>query len=110
MARKEVLAGCIRVGDLVFTGGVTGRPGDAKTQIRNTLEKIKSVLQGAGASMENVVKANVYLRDIGDRERYLNDLWREYFPKDPPARTCLQAGLSPETYVEIEVVAVVPSK
>lgn len=96
------------VGNLVFTSGMTGEPGDVKAQIEKTLDKLRKALEEAGTSFENVVKGTVYLADLKDRERYLNDLWRKSFLKNPPARTCVQAGLAPGTAVEIELVAMIP--
>ncbi|MEM2904370.1 MAG: RidA family protein [Candidatus Bathyarchaeia archaeon] len=107
---KKVVQGGVIVGNLLFTSGMTGQPGDVETQIRNTLSKLKAVLTSAGTSFENVVKATVYLTDIADRERYLNKVWAETFPRDPPARTTVQVGLGPGTFVEIEMVAVIPEK
>lgn len=107
---KRVIPGANIVGNLVFTSGMTGSPGDVETQIRNTLKKLKSVLEGAGTSFENVVKGTVYLADLNDREGYLNKIWKETFPENPPSRTCVQVGLAPGDFVEIELVAVIPEK
>lgn len=70
------------------------------------MEKLKKVLSEAGASMDSVIKATVYLVDLEDRQRYLNDIWREYFPSNPPCRTALQVALFADARVEIEMVAV----
>jgi len=107
---KKVIQGAVLVGNLVFTSGITGRPGDTETQIKNTLNRLKSIFEKAGTSFKNVIKATVYLADLSYRERYLNKIWRETFPENPPARTCVQAGLPPKTAVEIEMVAVIPEK
>ena len=108
---KKIIRGANIVGSLVFTSGMTGTLGDVKTQIRNTLEKLKGVLESAGTSFENVVKETVYLADLKDRERYLNKIWKEAFPDNPPSRrTCIQVGLAPDVLVEIELVAVIPEK
>jgi 2-iminobutanoate/2-iminopropanoate deaminase len=93
------------VGDLVYTSGVTGAPGDVPTQIRTCFEKLKQILDEAGASLDTVLKATIYLTDLEDRSRYLNDIWREYFPVNPPGRTCVQAGLGENVKVEIEFIA-----
>ena len=106
--QKPLIRRFVRVGNLIFLSGMTGGPGDVATQIRNTFEKIKTTLESAGSSMANVVKATVYLTDLRNRELYFNNLWREYFPDDPPARTCVEAGLAPGTHVEIETIATVP--
>ena len=91
-------------GSIIYTSGVTST-GNSETQIRGCFEKLKGVLAEAGASMGDVLKVNVYLVDLNDREKYLNPIWREYFPSNPPARTTVQAGLSEPAKVEIEMVA-----
>jgi len=106
----DLVSGAVVVGDLVFTAGMTGDSGDTGTQIRTIFKNMKEVLEKAGSSLENVVKATVYLVDLSDREKYLNKIWKEMFPKNPPARTTVQAGLAGNTKVEIEVIAVIPKK
>jgi 2-iminobutanoate/2-iminopropanoate deaminase len=96
-----------KIGDVIYTSGVTGKPGDVPTQIRNCFEKLMSVLQEAGSSFDNVVKVTIYLSDLNYREQYLNEIWNEYFAEkpSPPSRTTVEAGLGPEVFVEIEMVA-----
>jgi len=93
------------VGNLVITSGVVERTGDTPTQIRGCMEKLKQNLAKAGASFDTVIKMTIYLADLSDREKYLNDIWREYFPVNPPCRTTVEAGLGPDTRVEIEAIA-----
>ena len=83
-------------GNLVFIAGV-GRAGDdTPTQMRTALESIKSKLEQIGSSIENVMFALVFLRDLWNRERYLNKIWKEYFPRDgDPLRMCVGADLHP---------------
>lgn len=92
---------------MVFTSGVTGKPGDVPTQIRNVFQKLKTFLDEAGTSLDKVVKVNIYLSDLNYREQYLNQIWNEYFGAldSPPARTTVESGLGPDVYVEIEMVA-----
>jgi len=99
--------------DLIFVSGqgplnpetkelVTGT---VQEEARQTLENIKNILEDVGSSLENVLKANVYLGNMDDFFRF-NEVYAEYFPSDPPARTCIQAGRLPfDIKVEIEVVA-----
>lgn len=79
--------------------------GDVTAQTRQTLSNVESVLREGGATLDDVLKCNVYLADI----RYfqaMNDVFAEFFPNDPPARTTVQAPLAePEMLVEIEAVA-----
>jgi 2-iminobutanoate/2-iminopropanoate deaminase len=93
------------VGNLVFTSGSATSTGNIRSQIRYCLEQLKERLERAGASLETVDKATVYLTDMSDREKYLNEIWREYFPTNPPCRTTVQVVLGPNTKVEIEMIA-----
>ncbi len=68
-----------KIGNTVYTSGVTAKPGDVPTQIRNSFEKLRAVLSEAGSSFDKVVKVNIYLSDLGYREQYLNQIWNEYF-------------------------------
>ena len=81
-----------------------GKGVDKESKFRDTFERIKGVLEENGLSLENVVNATVYLEDIEDRPKYLNPLWREYFPGIPPTRTCIEVGLA-GGQIEITVIA-----
>jgi 2-iminobutanoate/2-iminopropanoate deaminase len=79
--------------------------GDVKSETRQVFENIKSILEAAGTSMENVVKVNVYLRDINDFEA-MNEVYKTVFSSPFPARTTIQAGALPRGFaVEIECIA-----
>lgn len=84
-----------------------GRGDDKESKFRDTFERIKGVLEENGLSLDDVVSATVYLEDIDDRPKYLNPLWREYFPGIPPTRTCVEVGLA-GGLIEITVVAAIP--
>ena len=101
----KLIADYRKSGNLLFFSGVTGAPGNAKTQIENVLEKIMKMLQEAGSSMENVLSVLIILANLEDRPTALNPLWQKYFPKNPPARTTVQAGLGSGILVEMMVVA-----
>lgn len=94
-----------KVGQFVFTSGITGEPGDPETQIRKIMKIAAERLAQAGASMETVFKVNVFLSDITLREKYLNQEWKRIFPKDPPLRTTVQVGFAEGIYAEMEFVA-----
>ena len=105
----------VRTGNLLFVSGQVGmRDGQVvegiEAQTRATLENIREVLARAGASLEDVVKVTVFLSDMSLWPK-MNEVYREFFPKDPPARSALGAnGLAlPELLVEIECVAEVGS-
>ncbi|MBS0560708.1 MAG: RidA family protein [Proteobacteria bacterium] len=79
--------------------------GDVAAQTRQVLSNIESVLREAGGTMADVLKCNVYLKDIADFQA-MNAVFAEVFPTEPPARTTVQALLAdPEMLVEIEAIA-----
>jgi 2-iminobutanoate/2-iminopropanoate deaminase len=98
-----------KVGNMVYTSGVTGKPGDVPMQIRDIMRKLQVMLGEAGAGLDTIVKATVYLSYMPDCEQYLNPIWNEYFDTNPPARTVIQAGLENGIFVKIEVAAEVRS-
>jgi 2-iminobutanoate/2-iminopropanoate deaminase len=86
------------------TGSVTGI-GDVRAQTVQTLKNVRSVLEEAGASLDDVLKCNVYLKDISDFQ-VMNEEFARVFPNNPPARTTVQTPLAePEMLVEIEAIA-----
>jgi 2-iminobutanoate/2-iminopropanoate deaminase len=98
-------------GDHVYTAGQvafdeTGAvvTGAIDAQTRRALDNVKACLEAAGCGLDDVVKVNAFLADLGDFEGY-NGVYREYFNAPYPARTTVQAGLPPGLLVEIEAVA-----
>lgn len=88
------------------TGNVTAI-GDVRGQTIQTLNNVKAVLEEAGASLDDVLKCNVYLKDIDDFQT-MNEEFAKFFPNDPPARTTVQTRLcEPQMLVEIEAIACV---
>jgi 2-iminobutanoate/2-iminopropanoate deaminase len=105
----------LRVGDFIFVSGqgpldpATGKiTGDTiEEQTARVLENIKTILEAAGASMADVVKANAYLRDMSLFDRY-NKVYVNYFPDPKPARTTVGSVLPMEgMLIEIDVIAYV---
>ena len=85
-------------------GEVTGQ-GDVRLQTRQTLENVISVLEEGGATIEDVLKCNVYLANIQDFP-IMNEEFARVFRDDPPARTTVEARLAePTMLVEIEAIA-----
>lgn len=79
--------------------------GDVKTQTRQVLETIKSVLEAAGGSLKDVTFNHIFLTDMTGYAD-MNEVYREYFPTNPPARYCIRADLvKPEFLVEIASIA-----
>ena len=79
--------------------------GDVKAQTRQVLETIKSVLEAAGGSLKDVTFNHIFLTDMTGYAD-MNEVYREYFPTNPPARYCIRADLvKPEFLVEIASIA-----
>ncbi len=88
------------------SGEVTGI-GDVRAQTIQTLANVEAVLAEGGATWDDVVKCNVYLKDMADFQ-VMNAEFAKVFPTDPPARTTVQTPLAEDTMlVEIEAVAFV---
>ena len=101
------------MGDWVFASGQlgmdpsTGRliEGGISAETRQVCENLKAVLEAAGASLDKVAKVTIYLADLGELMA-MNQVFSQYFPLDPPARTTFQAaGLVGGARVEIEAIA-----
>lgn len=79
---------------------------DIREQTAQTLENIEAILDAAGASLENVVKANVYVTDMSNYEA-VNEVYSEYMSEPYPARCAVEVSALPiDIGVEIEVVAI----
>ena len=104
----------IKTWDFVFVAGEKGLdpktgkivPGGIAAETRRTLENIKAILEAAGATMDQVVRTQVFLTDISDFPA-MNAVYAEYFQNGPPGRTTVQvAALPAGAQVEIEATAV----
>lgn len=80
--------------------------GTIEEQAELTLNNVKGILEAAGCSMNDVVKVGVYLASMDDFERF-NTVYRRFFGKPYPARTCVEAGLG-DILVEIDAIAAIP--
>ena len=79
--------------------------GDAEGQTRIVLETIKSVIETAGGTMDDVTMNHIFLKDWADYAA-LNKVYAEYFPGPKPARFCIVCGLvRPDFLVEIASIA-----
>ena len=80
-------------------------PATLSAQVRQSLDNVKSLVEAAGLTMENVVYTQVYLEDVTQYTE-LNKVWAEYFPKTPPARAVLGVARVPDSPLQIMAVAV----
>lgn len=107
----------IRSGNLIFVSGqipldpATGQlvEGDAAVQTERVLRNLAAILEAAGASLAQVLKTTVYLKDLGDFGK-MNEVYARFFGDRPPARATVEVARLPrDVSVEIELVAEVGS-
>jgi 2-iminobutanoate/2-iminopropanoate deaminase len=113
-APDRPLSHAVRAGDFVYVSGQI--PTDSKgiivsggleAQINQVLDNIKAALALAGATMDQVVKTTCILEDARDFSAF-NRAYAAYFPKEPPARTTIEARLMTNIMVEIDAIAYAP--
>jgi len=112
--RKLTLSKAVRAGDFVFlTGQVPMRDGQVMTggsiedQTRACLGEIKVTLAEAGCSLSDVVKSMIWIKSREDFPGF-NEVYGEYFPEGPPARSALVSEFLVDIRVEIECIAYKP--
>ena len=102
-----------RAGNIIYVSGtlaidakgVTVGVGDVKAQTRHVLESIRRVVEAAGGGIEDVVFNAIFIKNLDDYQA-MNEVYREYFPADPPARYCIRADpVKPDFLVEIASTA-----
>jgi len=104
----------IKSGNILFISGqipinptTSEITGDIKVQTRQVLENIKSILLAAGVSPFNIVKTTVFLKNLEDFNA-MNEVYREYFPNDAPARSTVEVARIPRgALIEIEAIAII---
>ena len=103
----------IKAGDFIYTAGQipidpkTGNfvPGAIAEQTRQVLENLKAVLEAAGSSLDRVVKATVFLKNMADFAS-MNEIYAEYLAQAKPARSTVAVAELPRgALVEIDFVA-----
>ena len=105
----------VRAGDFVLLSGQLGIDAggklagdDIETQTRQALANVRDILQQAGCTLDQVVKATVWLTQREDFARF-NAVYASHFPAQPPVRSTVVSGLVlPGALVEIEVMAYAP--
>lgn len=106
----------VLVGSTLYVSGHLGRdPGTAKlvsggieSETRQALANIREVLKSAGMDFTHVASVTAYIASFEDFARF-NAVYREYFPKDQPARATVQvAALNDGARIELQMIAVRP--
>jgi len=113
VCRLPVFASASVAGDFVFVSGTLGTVGVApklidggiENETRQTLYNIARILKSCGCSLNQIVKVNVYLRDVEDFNT-MNQVYKKIMGENPPARiTVGKAGLALNAAVEIDCIA-----
>ena len=79
--------------------------GGIEAQAHQMFANIKAVLAAAGRDFTNVVKTTVFMTDLGQFATF-NGIYAQYFPENPPARSCVEVSALPKgALVECEVIA-----
>lgn len=81
--------------------------GTIEEESKLTMENLRIILEEAGSSLDKVLKVTVHLLDMREYGRF-NEVYKKFFEKNLPARTCVQAAKLPfGVRVEIDVIACV---
>ena len=104
---SPVLSKAVEYHGFIFTQGMVARDldGDVRAQTRDVLDQLDVLLEEHGTDKTRLLQAQIWLKDIGDREA-LNALWSAWLPPGgAPARACVQAVLAdPRMLVEIMLI------
>lgn len=82
--------------------------GDIRSETRRTLENVRAILEASGSSLRDAVRVGVFLANLNDFAA-MNEVYKEFFPDDPPARTTVGVQL-PKIKIEIDCIARVRKK
>ena len=105
----------VEINGMVYTSGVipvipaTGEiaEGGVEAQAEQAFKNLCNLVEESGSKVENIVKTTVFIKDM-NQFSIINDIYKEYFNKDFPARSCVEvARLPKDVLIEIEAVAVV---
>lgn len=81
-------------------------PEGIEAQTKQSLENVKTVLEGCGSDFSHVVKTTIFLADMADFAK-VNEIYASYFDEEVPARSCVAVAQLPKNaLVEMEVIAV----
>lgn len=103
---NKILAKAVEYHGFVYCQGVTAKDlaGDVTAQTREVLAEIDAILEQHGTDKTRLLQAQIWLKDIRDRDA-MNAVWTEWLPQGgAPARACVEANMAdPRILVEIMV-------
>lgn len=102
----------IKTDHMLYVSGQIGLNTEGKldsssieVECKQVLENIKAIIEASGSKMSHVVKATIYTTDL-KKFSQINEVYKTYFPNDPPARETVQVVALPKgAHVEISVIA-----
>ena len=105
----------VRAGDFIYTCGHIGLEDELgkelttiEDQTRATFVDLRKTPAASGATLDEIVKATVYISDIGYYEK-MNEVYMKFFEGPTPARSTIVTRLvMDEILVEIEAIAYKP--
>lgn len=104
----------VRAGDFIYVSGQIAmnergevEHGGIEAQTRLTMQNVGKVLEMAGCTFDDVVKANCWLDDPRDFWTF-NKIYAEFFPNGGPARSTVRSQLMVDAKVEVDVIAYKP--
>ena len=114
-APRGAYSPAVRAGDFIFVSGQVAAdpatnqlsPGDIQHETRIVLNNVRLVLEGAGATLKDVVRVGVYIKNGADFPK-MNEIYAEFFGEDKPARSTIVCGFAADIQVEIDCVAYKP--
>lgn len=104
----------VRAGDFIFASGqvaldpATGQlvEGGIAEQTRRVMRNLQAILEAGGSSLDRVVRATVYLTDLGQFQA-MNAVYAEFFPSEKPARVTVEVSRLPkDALVEIDAIGI----
>ena len=102
------VSAAVRAGDFLFVTGLAGTgpdekavPGGVGPETHKILQDLARILDMAGANLNQVVRAGVFLTHASDFDEF-NEVYRQYFAESPPARTTVVSALTLSANIEID--------
>jgi len=113
--KNMVIAPAVQVGHMLYLSGTAGyntelgklAGDDIESQARQAMKNLGHVLQAAGSSWEKVIKVNCFLVYAQKDFAGWNNVFKEFFPQNPPARTTVGGDIAMEgALIEVELIAI----